>query len=102
MFCDQPISRLARWIVDRKIVHLTWQSQVLVPGFQFLPQTACVRPVVQDLIGELGSIMDDWELTTWFALPNAWLGGRAPVDVLDCESHRVIQAARTAWFIARG
>ena len=31
----QPLSTIARWIVDRRIVSLDWQSQMLIPLFQF-------------------------------------------------------------------
>src|SRR6202008_3343774 len=31
----QPISALARWIVDRDLVHFAWQGAPLLPLFQF-------------------------------------------------------------------
>lgn len=102
MFFDQPISKFARWIVDREIVCFTWQGQTFVPSFQFVADAPRMRPEVQSLVAELRSVLDDWELAAWFAMPNPWLGHRAPVDLLDTNIESVMQAARTERFVGHG
>ena len=98
---SQPISTLARWIVDRRIVSFTWRSRLLVPLFQFDPANMAPRPCVLDALGELSPPFDDWELALWFVEPNAWLGDRPPIDVVDADPAELVQAARADRQIAR-
>jgi hypothetical protein len=100
--CDQPISLLARWIVARKVVSVVWQSQTLIPLFQFEIADMSVRPGVSEVIAELTGAFDDHELATWFARPNCWLLNAAPVEVIDTDHPAVLQAARADRYIARG
>lgn len=99
---DQPISMLARWIVERTIVSVEWQSQLLIPLFQFDQRDMSLRPCVAQVVQELRSVFDDWELALWFTQPNIWLRDAAPVDVVQRETAAVLEAARTDRFIARG
>jgi hypothetical protein len=101
-FFDQPISKFARWIVDRQIVCFAWQGQTFVPSFQFVDDAPRMRLDVQSLVAELRPVLDDWELTAWFATPNHWLADRTPVDVLDTNIESVAQAARTERFVGHG
>ena len=99
---SQPISMLARWIVERQVVSFAWQGEYLLPMFQFDPADMVVRRPVSAVLDEFDGAFDDWNAATWFALPNAWLGDEAPVDVLQRDPHAVLQAARADRFIARG
>jgi len=99
---SQPISMLARWIVERRVVSFGWQGEYLVPMFQFDRTDMGVRHSVSAVLDELDGTFDDWELASWFALPNTWLGDDTPVDVLRRDPHAVVQAARADRFIARG
>jgi hypothetical protein len=103
-FCEQPISRLARWIVDGAIVTLLWHGRTWVPMFQLQThkhdlalRIGCVRAVA-----ELREAFDDWEIVVWFATPNGWLNDQAPVAMLNHDESRVVEAARADRFIARG
>ena len=97
----QPLSTLARWIVDRRIVSFSWQSRILVPLFQFEPTTLQPRPGVLDAVAELSPVLDDWALAAWFAEPNAWLGNRRPIDVVVDDPAEVLEAARADRQIVR-
>ena len=99
---SQPISTLARWIVAQRVVSFGWQREYLLPMFQFDRADMTVRRHVSAVLDEFDGTFDDWDLATWFALPNAWLGEDAPVDVLPLDPHGVLQAARADRFIARG
>jgi len=99
---SQPISMLARWIVERRVVSFAWRGEYLVPMFQFEGVYMTVRRSVSAVLAELNGAFDDWDLATWFALPNSWLHDEAPVDVLPCDPHSVLQAARADRFIACG
>jgi hypothetical protein len=98
----QPISVLARWIVGREVVSFEWQSNTMLPLFQFDLSTMTVRPRVADVLREITDVFDDWEVALWFAQPNAWLDDHAPVAVLELDSQAVLDAARADRFIARG
>jgi hypothetical protein len=70
--------------------------------FQFDRADMSVHRDVAAILDELEGTFDDWELATWFALPNAWLKDRSPVDVLALDPNAVRHAARADRFIARG
>jgi hypothetical protein len=99
---DQPISVLARWIVARTVVSFCWQSQTLVPLFQFNLRDMSLRRAASDVICELWGVFDDLDLAAWFTEPNPWLANAAPVAVLDTDQQAVLQAARADRYIARG
>jgi hypothetical protein len=99
---DQPLSRLARWIVARDVVSFKCEGTTWLPLFQFDEAALSVLPAVTAVIQELADVFDDWELAAWFALPNNWLRGRAPVDALAGYPSEVREAARADRFIARG
>ena len=99
---SQPISMLARWIVERRVVSFGWRGEYLLPMFQFDRSDMAVSKPVGAVLDAFDGVFDDWDLATWFALPNAWLADRAPVDVLDRAPNAVLQAARTDRFVAHG
>lgn len=99
---SQPISMLGRWIVEQRVVSFEWRGDLVLPLFQFDRADMGVRVPVTAVLGELDGAFDDWELATWFALPNAWLDDRAPLDAIDDDPEAVRQAARADRFIARG
>ncbi len=99
---DQPISVLARWIVNRDVVSFEIHGQIWLPMFQFEPSNLRVRPGVQKVIEELRSVFDEWELAEWFACPNSWLGGQTPASQVARDEQAVVQAARADRFVAAG
>ena len=99
---SQPISMLARWIVERRVVSFGWHGEYLLPMFQFDRADMTVRRSVSAILDEFEGTFDDWDLATWFAMPNRWLEDEAPVDALLVDPHAVLQAARADRFIARG
>lgn len=98
---DQPISRLARWIVEHEVLNIQWRSQILLPWFQFDLSTMDLRPAVNSVLGELYPALSDWEICAWFAEPNAWLGGALPVDIIDRDARSVLDGARAARYLLR-
>jgi len=98
--CDQPISVLANWVTKREIVNIARHSGTLIPVFQFGSPDLHIRPVVQAVLAELGSVFDDWEIAVWFAQPNAWLHQQRPLDLAASDDDAVIDAARADRFIA--
>ena len=100
--CDQPVSRLARWIVSRSIISISWRGQTVMPAFQFNRIDMSILPCVADVLQELRAVFDNWELALWFAAPNAWLDYAAPVTLLADDASAVFQAARADRFIAFG
>ena len=99
---DQPVSRLARWIVARDVVSFEYRGTTWLPLFQFEGEAPAVLPSVTSVIRELVDVFDDWELATWFALPNTWLQAMRPADVIATHQGAVLEAARADRFIVRG
>jgi hypothetical protein len=100
--CEQPVSVVARWIVERHVVNFTWRCETLLPLFQLEPHSLALRPSVVHTIQELRDVFDDWEMALWFAEPNTWLRGAAPVDLIRDHETAVLGAARADRFVARG
>jgi hypothetical protein len=99
---SQPLSMLARWIVDQRVVSFEWQAHRFLPMFQFDLADMSIHSGATAVLAELAGILDDWELAAWFAEPSAWLQGRVPVDLLESDMQAVVGAARADRFVARG
>ena len=82
----------ARWRSDGKIFALDYRGRLLYPAFQFDRQG---RP--KDIIGKvlvmLGDAAGPWQTAIWFTSANGWLDGKRPLDLLDSEPDRVLDAA---------
>jgi hypothetical protein len=98
----QPLSMLARWIVGREVLSLTARGQTWLPLFQFDLATMAPREPVRAALRELVDAFDDWDATLWWATPNAWLHGTAPIDAVGADPDGVLQAARADRYLARG
>ena len=98
----QPISLLARWIVDSLVVSVAWRGDYLLPAFQFDVANASVRRPVFDVLEALGGTLKDLDLAAWFARPNEWLDDVAPVDAIDHDPERVVDAAHAERRAGRG
>jgi hypothetical protein len=98
---DQPLSRVARWIAQREVVSLAWQTQVWIPLFQFERPSLDLAPCANHVVRTLRSVFDDWELAEWFVRPHDVLAGRPPVVLLGCDPRAVTDAARMDHFINR-
>ena len=99
---DQPISMLARWIVNRDVLSFAWQSQILLPMFQFERKGMVPRAAVVEVLRELTPVLTDWEIGLWFARPNAWLDNASPAQAIDRDPRAVHDAARAERYLAQG
>jgi hypothetical protein len=99
---DQPISLLARWLVNRDVISFNVNGQTLLPTFQFDWPTGTVRPGVLGALAELRDAFDDDEVAAWFAQPNSSLLGDSPVNLVDKNPAAVLEAARIDRFVAMG
>jgi len=99
---DQPISCLARWIVDRHVISFDWHGRTMLPVFQFEPSTLVPRAEVTAVIRELVPALSDWEIVLWFAEPNVWLDERAPADAILRNAAAVFDAALAERYLVRG
>ena len=90
----QPISLVARWIVDRHVIVFSCGARLWLPLFQFDFAQGCLRAGVAPAMAELAGVMDDDEVACWFAQPNAWLHGAAPAQTLLSDANAVLGAAR--------
>jgi hypothetical protein len=98
---EQPISRVARWIVSGQIVSFTFASQTMVPLFQFETTPLRPRPALRKIIAELNDVLDEGEVVEWFALFNGALSGARPADCMS-DPDLVYQAARVDRYVMRG
>jgi hypothetical protein len=99
---DQPISLLARWLVNRDVISFKSNGQTLLPTFQFDWLTGAVRPGVLGVLAELRGAFDDDEIADWFVQPNSSLLGDSPVNLTDKDLAAVLEAARIDRFVVMG
>ncbi|MDM0066614.1 hypothetical protein [Variovorax sp. J31P207] len=102
MHTDQPISQLARWIVDREVLSLNWRSRTVLPLFQFDRSTMTPRSSVTAVIQELIPALGDWEMCLWFIAPSACLAETSPLDAISLDAPAVVDAARCERYLLRG
>ena len=98
---DQPLSRIARWVVRREVVSVSWRTQVWLPMFQFERPSLDVRPAVSEAVAALRQVYDDWELAEWFVRPHDLLARRVPAVEVACDPGAVKEAARRDRFVNR-
>ena len=99
---DQPVSMLARWIVDRRVLTVNWCAQIMLPLFQFQRPGLDPMPAMREVRDEFEGTFDDWETLEWFVTPNAALQYESPARRVPRDPCAVLQAARVDRFIARG
>jgi hypothetical protein len=99
--CGQPISMLARWIVNREVIHFEWQGVTLLPLFQFDRVDMVLNPIVIGVVRELRGSFDDWEIALWFVTPNANTNERTPIDAFESDPLAALTAARRDRFVRR-
>lgn len=63
------------------------------PAFQFIAGQPL--PIVAEVLKlfRADPIRTNWQNAFWFASANSWLGGSAPMDLLQKEPNRVLDAA---------
>ena len=82
----------ARWRSDRKIFAIEHRGRLLYPAFQF-DEVGRPKAVIGKVLEALGHRTGPWQTAIWFTTPNSWLDRRRPLDLLEREPDRVIDAA---------
>lgn len=98
---EQPLSKIAKWIVSRQILSFSSASQTMVPLFQFEKSTLCPYPALQKIIAELNGVLEESEVVEWFARANCALSGARPANCMN-DLELVHQAARVDRYVMRG
>lgn len=88
------LGQLARLIGDRRIFVLDWRGDSWIPMFQFDADDLSCKAGPALVRAELAGLDSGWAIAYWFAQPNAQLGGRLPVEVVDLDLSAVVDAAR--------
>lgn len=92
----------ADWIVEGRVIHFEWQSQIWFPLFQFQLSDMTFQPALSEFFTALICDCDSWALAQWFAQGNPLLVGRTPADTVLHDLPAVLQAARAVGLIAQG
>jgi len=88
------LGQLARLIGDRRLFVLDWRGDSWIPMFQFDADDLSCKPGPALVRAELAGLDSGWAIASWFARPNAQLGGRLPVDIVGLDLGAVVDAAR--------
>jgi hypothetical protein len=84
------------------LICFEWDCKLWLPWFQFDRESLDLLPGPASVINELAPVFDGWEMASWFAQPNLWLGNGRPIDLLDASLLPVLGAARADRFVAGG
>lgn len=91
---DNGAQLAAHWLRTDAVFAVDWGGHAWVPLFQIAPALHIPRVDVQQIADVLRRSFDEWQITAWFARPNAALGGATPVDYLVTDCACVLDAAR--------
>jgi hypothetical protein len=81
-----------RWKQEGRIFSVPHHGAAYFPTFQFDEQGR-PRDAVAGVIEALGGKTSEWGLALWFTGAYGSLGGQRPVDLLDSDPGRVVEAA---------
>ncbi len=84
------------------LLEFPWMGEPWFPGFQFDAVHQRLRAELVALYAELPGSYDAWDTVHWFAVPNAFLHGVAPVALLRKDLQVVMAAARAEHFVVNG
>ncbi len=88
-----PVS-LARRIHSGMAFGFAWRGSLWIPMFQFDANDLALKASAQRVRAALPPLWSGWAVASWFAAPNAQLGGHRPADWLDLAPEAVLRAAR--------
>jgi hypothetical protein len=97
---QQPISQVAHWIVDDRLIHFSARGATCIPHFQF--DGCAVRPLLQSALAELRGPFDAFEVAQWFVTPNALAAWRSPAELVLAADAEVVAMARADRYLAGG
>jgi hypothetical protein len=84
------------WRKQRRVFAVSASGQLRFPLFQF-DRDGRPKPQIAELLQALdGQGLSGWELALWFSGANERLDGERPLDLLDSEPRRVLEAASQA------
>lgn len=89
------------WIERREGIHFRWNATEWWPMFQF-DTAMSLRWHVARVAAELRPVFDDWALAEWFVEPNRWTDSHPPLDLIDRDWSKVLEAARADRFLVAG
>lgn len=87
----EDAATLDRWRAERRIIGVPAGAAWLFPMFQF--KDGAPRPVIARTLAELPYERSPWPNAFWFVSSNSWLGGPAPMSLLDNNPDAVVWAA---------
>jgi len=85
---------LARRIVGGQVFSFQWHQDFWLPLFQFDAAQLVPRDASRRVLSELRGALDGWAVAHWYVRPDASLGERTPLEVLDTDLPAVLAAAR--------
>jgi hypothetical protein len=89
---DNLSARAHAWKKAGRVFSVSDGAKERYPLFQF--REGAPLPLIADLLLALKHKLPPWQVAIWLTTPNAWVGKwRRPVDLLESEPERVLEAA---------
>ncbi|BCQ29008.1 hypothetical protein NK8_71980 (plasmid) [Caballeronia sp. NK8] len=91
---SNPSQQPNRWKHDGMVFAVDINGKDHFPAYGLDPDRKYrPRRAMTDVLKAFGNSKDGWALAFWFASVNSYLGGARPLDVLQSDPKRVIEAA---------
>lgn len=84
-------SEVERWVRERRVFSVPVEGEDRYPTFQFLD--GAPRPLIGQTLAILPAERTPWPNALWFVSSNSWIGGPAPITLLDSNPAGVLEAA---------
>jgi len=81
------------WRTKKDIFGIENNNRQLYPAFQFDSTTGKPKPVIARILKALKN-MGPWQTAIWFTNPNPSLQRKRPIDLLDKDPTKVVNAAK--------
>ena len=82
----------SRWRREGKIFGVKRRGRYLYPAFEF--ENGEPKRAIREILESLPDDMREWDRALWFTSANGWLDGPAPMDMIDTNKGKVVEAAQ--------
>lgn len=86
-----PAAIVSKWLQEGKIFSVRHDNQEWFPSFQF--DEGSPAPVISKVTELFPADEREWNLAFFFSTPNAYIGGRLPIELIRADPDLLVSLA---------